>query len=175
MFFWGQDVLHPSGNLLVANGFQRLPTLGSKGTSRYRREWQGGHIELYGSCAGWYGEGRGFSFIRPMRRCLVWLSSEETPVPGAWRKDLISRPLDRNELYELSAPFLDWMLCYEKEIRARFGEAYRAANYRQYDKVPKARVWIKPENAIQWFRCFRYEPDQLVRPHKLVAVASGPF
>ncbi|MGC6467726.1 MAG: hypothetical protein ACON5N_19260 [Akkermansiaceae bacterium] len=60
MFFWGQDVVRPERNLLVEQGFSRSPSRGLKGTSCYRREWQGGHVELYGSCAGWYGEERGF-------------------------------------------------------------------------------------------------------------------
>ena len=68
MYFWGQDVRRPEGNFLVEQGFARSPTTGLKGTSCYRRDWQGGHIELYGSCAGWYGKSNGFTFIRPWQR-----------------------------------------------------------------------------------------------------------
>ena len=169
MFFWGQDVVRPSGNFLVEQGFERSPSLGAKGTSRYRLPWQGGHIELYGSCAGWYGEGEdaGFTFLRNQRRCAIWLSGSETPVPGAWQLDLIRRGASRGELYHSSLVFIDWLIAYEEAVLARFGKGYRDENYKKYEKVPKAKAWLRPEAALAWFRCFRETPDELVRPKKL--------
>ena len=82
MYFWGLDVIHPEGNFLIEQGFDRSPSKGIKGTSCYRCSWQNGYIELYGSCAGWYGCGNGFAFIRPKRRCFIWLSDAMTPIPG---------------------------------------------------------------------------------------------
>jgi len=152
MFFWGQDVSRPDGNFLVEQGFERSPSLGIKGTSRYRLPWQEGHIELYGSCAGWYGEDSGFSFIRPRHRCVIWLSGSETPIPGA--------------LYQASLPFLDWLIAYEHGVLDCFGKDYREKNYRKYAKVPKAKEWLKPAAALSWFQCFRESPELLVRPKK---------
>lgn len=166
MFFWGQDVVRPEGNLLVEQGFSRSPSRGLKGTSCYRREWQGGHVELYGSCAGWYGEERGFAFIRPRKQCVVWKSAEDTPVPGSWRLDLIDRSASREQVYQASLPFLDWLISYEVEVLSRFGADYRMENYRRYKKVPKARLWIEPAGALEWFRGFRDAPEHLVRPKK---------
>ena len=91
MFFWGRDVIHPEGNFLVEEGFERSQSKGMEGTSCYRRPWQNGHIELYGSCAGWYGHGNGFTFIRPRKKCVIWLSEEVTPIPGAWQDELIHK------------------------------------------------------------------------------------
>jgi len=168
MFFWGQDVLRPEGNFLVEQGFERLPSTGLKGTSCYHRDWQGGSIELYGACAGWYGADGGFSFIRPKRRCVVWSGGEETPVPGKWQEQWIDKRASRAELYAASFPFLDWLITYEEEVIARFGVEYREFNYANYRKVPKAKAWIEPALARQWFQCFRETPEKLVRPKKLV-------
>lgn len=164
MFFWGQDVLQPEGNFLVAQGFQRSPSTGIKGTSCYRRKWQGGEIELYGSCAGWYGSEGGFAFMRPQRRCVVWLSGEETPIPGEWSPDHLDTRASREKLYQASLPFLDWLIDYEHAVLAQFGAGYRERNYRKYKKVPKARAWLEPHEALRWFRTFRERPLLIERP-----------
>jgi len=164
MFFWGQDVLQLEGNFLIEQGFERGPSTGLNGTSCYRRDWQNGHVELYGACAGWYGRDRGFTFIRPHRRCSIWLSGEETPIPGAWQTDFIDKTATNDELYLAALPFLDWLISYESAVLARFGRAYREANYRKYQKVPKRKAWVEPSVALRWFQCFRETPDQLVRP-----------
>ncbi len=166
MFFWGQDVCRPEGNFLVTQGFERSASLGAKGTSRYRLPWQKGHIELYGSCAGWYGPEVGFTFIRPRRRCAIWLSGTETPIPGAWQRKLIEQGTKSRELHLASRPFLDWMIAYEHAVLTRFGHSYREANYERYRKVPKAKTWLRPESALSWLQCFRHHPDQLIRPKK---------
>lgn len=169
MFFWGQDVIHPAGNQLVAQGFERLPSKGLKGTSRYRREWQDGHLELYGSCAGWYGPNGGFAFIRPRKRVVIWTSGDTTPTPGLWQPEFIKTGIHKTELHAASLPFLDWLLSYEKNILTQFGPAYREENYHQYQKVPKATSWISPELALKWFTIFRNHPEQLIRPKSLTS------
>lgn len=168
MYFWGQDVLRPEGNFLVEQGFQRSPSTGIKGTSCYRREWQNGHIELYGSCAGWYGENQGFTFIRPWKRCVIWRSGETTPIPGSWQKELIDSSATKTDLYLASHPFLDWLISYEYAVLAQFGRAYRQHTYWKYSKVPKAKAWIDPARALQWFQCYREKPEELIRPKKLL-------
>ena len=167
MYFWGQDVIRPEGNFLIDQGFKRSPSTGLKGTSCYRREWQQGHVELYGSCAGWYGENGGFSFIRPWKRCAVWRSGQTTPIPGSWQKEFIDRSATKDDLYQASLPFLDWLISYEYAVLARFGRAHRQQAYWKYDKVPKAKVWLEPSSALRWFQCYREHPEQLVRPKKL--------
>lgn len=166
MYFWGHDVLRPEGNFFLQQGFQKSPSKGLKGTSCYRKAWQNGHIELYGSCAGWYGADSSFAFIRPKRRCMVWLSAQETPLPGAWQEELMKKKAGKNELYYASLPFLDWLLAYEHSVLAHFGAAYRVQNYTEYKKVPKAKAWIKPDKALRWFKCFLETPEQLVRPRQ---------
>lgn len=169
MYFWGQDVRRPEGNFLVEQGFARSPTTGLKGTSCYRRDWQGGHIELYGSCAGWYGKSNGFTFIRPWQRCLIWRSGESTPIPGSWDKTLMELSATKNEIYQASLPFLDWLISYEYAVLAEFGRAYRQRNYWEYRKKTKSKAWVEPATALRWFQCYREHPEQLMRPKKLLS------
>ena len=72
--------------------------------------------------------------------------------------------MPRDQLYRSSLVFLDWLLFYEKAVLGRFGKGYREENYKDYSKVPKAKAWLEPEAALNWFKCFRESPDQLERP-----------
>lgn len=163
MFFWGQDVLRPTGNFLKEQGFNRSQSKGSKGTSCYCLDWQNGHVELYGACAGWYGQDGGFTFIRPRRRCYLWTSAEETPTPGAWQKGSL-KSATSSELYTTALPFLNWLIAYEQAVLKRFGRSYRSENFRKYRRVPKAQQWVEPSAALQWFQCLRDSPSELQRP-----------
>ncbi|MBK1834858.1 hypothetical protein [Roseibacillus ishigakijimensis] len=173
MYFWGQDVLRPEGNFLVAQGFARSPSTGLPGTSCYRRAWQGGHIELYGSCAGWYGARGGFTFIRPWKRCARWKDGATTPIPGSWQRELIDFTTSGADLYAASLPFLDWLISHEFAVLSRFGRAYRQNTYWKYSKIPKAKAWLPPQAALQWFQAYREQPDQLPRPKQLLIASHG--
>lgn len=130
MFFWGQDILRPTGNFLIEQGFSRIATEASKVTSCYRLDWQNGHIELYGACAGWYGPDQGFTYIRPRRRCYIWNSREETPAPDHWEKDYLQLG-STSELQANALPFLDWLITYEQAVLGRFGHSYRQELFRK--------------------------------------------
>ena len=171
MYFWGQDVTHSQGNLFLSRGFERKPSTGIKGTSCYTCEWQGGCIELYGSCAGWYGVQGGYCFIRPWRRSVIWNSKDSTPIPGHWQKEQIQKKPDRSAIYKASLPFFDWLISYEEFVEETFGKSYRQSNYESYRKVPKARAWMAPEQSLAWFKEYRERPESLVRPKKWVANA----
>ncbi|MEM7700249.1 MAG: hypothetical protein AAF236_17790, partial [Verrucomicrobiota bacterium] len=91
MYFWGRDVIHPRGNLLCENGFERRKSEGLEGTSCYRLELgDGSFIELHGACAGYYdpsfSEGRSFLYIRNRKRCFLY-SGEKPPAPGTYESD----------------------------------------------------------------------------------------
>ena len=172
MFYWGQDIIHQDSNLLLDEGFQRDSSRargGLKGSSCYRKAWQGGRLELYGSCAGWYGEHGGFTFIRPQRRCVIWKSATETPIPGIWQPNCIATNTAREELYYASHPLLDWLISYEHTILNRYGHEYRLETYKRYQKVPKAKAWIEPSTALEWFQCFRHTPELLDTPKRFAA------
>jgi hypothetical protein len=114
MFFWGRDVVHKKGNLLVSYGFVKRPSQGLQGTSCYSLPWQGGQIELHGSYAGWFGNDEGFLFIRPRGRCVRWLCGDP-PIPGKWPSDLYATRAD-DAMIAVSFPFLDWWLDYENAL-----------------------------------------------------------
>lgn len=171
MFFWGLDVTLPTGNFLKEQGFQRTPSTGLKGTSCYRLPWRSGHIELYGACAGWYGGDGGFTFLRPERRCYVWTTGSETPIPGDVQKEFLS-PVKGQQLYRAALPFIEWLVSYEKSVRLRFGEVHRLESFRRYRKVPKAKQWVEPQAALEWFKSLCDSPQQVRRPHQLVGASS---
>jgi hypothetical protein len=161
MFYWGRDVMHPSGNLLVAQGFAKRKSGGLQGTSCYRFDWQGGCIELHGACAGWYGPDGGFVFVRPHGKCHAWLGTEP-PVPGHWLDDRLSE-LGAPALYENCLPFLDWWLHSESWIGDLLGASYRIGCHRQFKKLPGSKPWLPPEAATEWLARFRENPSGLDR------------
>lgn len=171
MFFWGRDVLHPQGNLLVSAGLEKTRSRGLQGTSCYGTDWRGGRIELHGACAGWYAPGGGVAFIRTLDRCVGWLPSAP-PVPGAWPREHIE-PLEPALLRERSLPFLDWWIAYEEEILRVHGPDYRDRCFREFKALPGSKPWLPPTEALRWLRAFREHPAALVRA-KHFAVRSAP-
>jgi|TARA_B100000073_G_C23490069_1_gene475231 hypothetical protein len=89
-----------------------------------------------------------------------------TPIPGNWQDHLIDKSATCEELYLASRPFLDWLISYEEAVIKRFGGDYRMQNYKDYQRVPMAKSWIEPVDALGWFRCFRERPDKLERARK---------
>lgn len=167
MFFWGRDVIHSGGNIFLRSGFQKRPSDGLQGTSCYSLPWQGGHIELHGSHAGWFGQGEGFLFVRPLRRCVRWLD-EAPPIPGTWPRERYQSTAD-DALYELAVPFLDWWLDHERTVGRLAGVPYRQECYRMFKKLPKTRTWLSPQQAAQWISALRYEPQTLPRASRYAA------
>lgn len=119
MFFWGRDVIHPRGNLLCENGFEKRKSEGLEGTSCYRKHLEeGGFIELHGACAGFYDPENsaktGFLYIRNRSRCFLF-SADEPPAPGFYSPDTLGYG-PALDLYNASLRFLDWWLEYENWI-----------------------------------------------------------
>jgi hypothetical protein len=170
MYFWGCDVVHLSGNLLLSSGFSKRASTGLQGTSCYSLPCQGGIIELHGSHAGWFGEGEGFLFIRPLGRCVRWLDGQ-APVPGNWPTHRFDSHAD-DAMHAAAAPFLDWWLDHESALTDRFGHAYRAACHRQFKKLPKSRSWLAPAAACRWVSGLRIDPRSLPRARKFTSIPS---
>jgi hypothetical protein len=161
MYFWGRDVVHPGGNLLLSHGLSRRASTGLQGTSCYSMPWQGGKIELHGSYAGWFGNGQGFLFIRPLGRCVRWLDGCP-PVPGKWPPHRFdARPDDA--MHTAAVPFLGWWLDYEAAVAERLGTAYRDDCFRKFKKLPKTRAWLPPATATRWISQLAENPASLAR------------
>jgi hypothetical protein len=167
MYFWGRDVIHPSGNLLVAHGFERRKSEGLEGTSCYRKDLAEGYIELHGACAGWYpdepGE-PGFLYIRTRRRCYLY-EGEEPPAPGFYSDDLL-RSTPGPDLVERSQRFLAWWLGYEAWIATVTGPAYRGACHRAFKKLPKSTPWLPPAEGMRWLKQYAEDPTRAGRARR---------
>jgi hypothetical protein len=163
MGFWGCDARPPRGNQLVAAGFQRLekdPAL-TEGSSRYRKPWQGGTIELHSFCAGWYSpSGEGVVFIRHRHR-LFSCAPGEPIEPGRHTHRVEGKSNDL--LLDLARPFLAWMLDHERWIHHHHAPAYRAASWRHIQGLPGTRPWLEPQAATTWFAHLLKNPDTTPR------------
>jgi len=156
MVFWGRDVVHPAGNLLLAQGFSKAQSAGLQGTSCYGLPWQGGRIELHGACAGWYAADGGFVFIRPHGKCFLWRGGD-SPVPGEWPALM----LEASDVHQLAArcrPFLEWWLHSERWIVETHGASYRDACHLHVKRLPKGRPWLPPAAAVKWVAAFLDDP-----------------
>lgn len=159
MLFWGKDVSHLAGNLMIRSGFAKLASSGLQGTSYYSLPWRHGIIELHGSHAGWFGRGGGFLFVRPLQRCVRWLT-ETPPVPGSWPRECHDSSADEN-MHAMAVPFLDWWLEHERTVARLAGDRYR-----QFKKLPKTRAWLAPEEVLSWIIALRNAPDTLSRANR---------
>lgn len=172
MYFWGRDVVHPSGNLLVRHGFERRKSQGLDGTSCYRLQLTEGLIELHGACAGWYpgaSGAPGFLYIRNRRRCYLY-EGKEPPAPGFYSDDLL-RSNPGADLVGRSQRFLDWWLNYEIWVSGVTGASYRNSCYRTFAKLPRSGPWLPPDAGLDWLRHYHRDPGQVGRPLK----KSGAF
>ncbi len=161
MYFWGRDVSHPSGNLLIANGLEKRRSAGLQGSSCYSMSWQGGRIELHGACVGWYADSGGFVFIRPLDRCYHW-SGGQPPVPGRWESERLKR-LHPGQAHKRARPFLDWWIHYEEDVQRAQGGAYRERCFRSYRRLPRSRSALPPVDAMKWLGIYRGDPTATPR------------
>ena len=166
MGFWGCDARHPAGNQLAAAGFQRLakdPAL-TEGSSRYRKPWQGGTIELHSFCAGWYPpSGEGVVFIRHRQR--LYSCAPGDPIePGRYANRVEGKSNDL--LLGLARPFIAWMLDHERWILRHHGPAYRTACWHHVAQLPGTRPWLEPHAATAWLERLLANPDTTPRARR---------
>ena len=166
MVFWGRDVMHERGNLLIAQGFAKAKSAGLQNSSCYRLPWEGGWVELHGACAGWFPEngGEGFLFIRPAGRCHVWRGGS-APVPGEWPAALLDGTA-HGRVLEVAVPFLDWWLQSEGWIEELLGISYREACHRHLKRLPKGSPWLPPVAAMNWVRMLRSGGEAVPRARR---------
>jgi len=179
MYFWGRDVIHPHGNLLCENGFDRRESPGIKGTSCYRKPLDtGGFIELHGACAGYYdptSETKAdFLYIRNKKHCFLYTGGEP-PAPGTYTADTLPNG-PALDLYYTSLQFLDWWLDYEKWIVAETSASWRDQCYAAFAKLPASRLILPPKEAILWLNRYRHDPTRIVRVSEWTRSAKqNPF
>jgi hypothetical protein len=148
MVFWGHDVRHADGNLLVKFGLERTKSPGLTGTSCYTQPWEGGHIELHGAVASWtppLGE-TGSIFCRDLGSIALW-QRPLAPIPGRERGDSGS-PEERWHAFQ---PLLRWVLAYEEWISLTYGEPWRQSCWRNLKRLPTGKPWLPPTLALKWW------------------------
>ena len=166
MYFLGKDVLHPQGNQLKDFGFSRAPSQGLKGTSCYTLETPQGVIELYGSCAAFYGAHDHIVFIRKKERFYHWLPQERL-IAGQWEQtDLKSPP--PHQMAKSLIPMLEWWAEYEQWIGQRFDPSYRQACWRDWKKVKSKPPWLSPCQVRPWIRQFIDKQQDAKRPQQFL-------
>ena len=166
MFFWGCDVQHAAGNLLVRAGMERIARKEAhgEGSSRYRMPWLNGWVEIHSFCAGWYpGDSTqsGAIFIRKdgrLRAC----SGGEPLMPGRYEPNRLLQE-SPDMLLEIIPPFISWILHHEQEIRRLAGSDYRARCWEAYRTNTGAMPWLQPGEAETWFTSLMKAPERTRR------------
>ena len=148
MVFWGHDVRHPNGNVLVRYGLVRRPSPGLQGTSCYSAEWEDGLIELHGTVASWTApSGKcGCVFCRDRKLITLW-TSDQPPVPG--RHEAPAAPPSRR--WEAFQPLLRWLVGYEEWIASQHPPGWREGIWKSIKRIPKAKPWLPPTSAVRWW------------------------
>jgi len=162
MYFLGKDVIHPKGNHLTTYGFKKSPSTGLKGTSCYTGEFNGGVIELYGSCAAYYSDSSNMVFLRKRCRFYQWLSDHKL-VAGQWTPDDLKIKTPDSTLSSL-IPLLQWWTAYEEWIIENLGIEYRDQCFTEWSKIKGQTPWLRPTEAKEWVQQFIEERASHVRP-----------
>lgn len=173
MVFWGMDAGVPGGNLLLVSGLERIARseVGGEGSSRYRARWQGGVIELHSFCAGWYpADGEGVLFVRNRER-LHSCPRGRAITPGDYRSAIGAAP---DEILPLVRPLVEWVLEYERAVRATTAPGYRELGWSQVVAQMGVRPWLAPDKAIHWMEQFVADPNSAPRARELARRARRP-
>jgi hypothetical protein len=149
MVFWGHDVRHPAGNVLVRYGMVRSASSGLQGTSCYSAPWEEGTVELHGAIASWTPPrgGGGVTFCRDHRRIALWQGSA-APIPG--REYGIAGSAEAR--WSAFQPLLRWLVGYEQWIEQSHGPAWRAGCWRALKRLPRGKPWLPPPLALKWWQ-----------------------
>lgn len=136
MWFFGCDIRHPAGNLLLAHGFtrDRAPADVPGGTSRYTRRTReapgGAHLVLWGWGALWLSDAGDALAVRRHVTMPKWLVTAPD-VAQMWRYqtlDLLlerAAPADTPTARQRLAEFAAWVVGYEQWVRAETPATWR--------------------------------------------------
>ncbi|MFV0444258.1 MAG: hypothetical protein ACK5Q5_11875 [Planctomycetaceae bacterium] len=132
LWFWGRDIVHPAGNLLLEYGFTRHRPPGGRrdGSTCYRLDVDGRHIALWGFGA-FYGERRlGGLYVNRHRFMPRWGMVESLALGVHSPDDLPSLDRPRSlkhwkQAHRLCRRLMVWMADYETWIRRRLGSEFR--------------------------------------------------
>jgi hypothetical protein len=130
MWFFGCDIRHPGGNLLLAKGFvrDRPPAEISSGTSRYAGHTPEGRLVLWGWGVLWMAPGAPAGLLRrhgsgPRLLCAPPDTSSLWEYKQA---DALPTRESAAESLRVVASFARWVVRWESAVRTSCGDAWRA-------------------------------------------------
>ncbi len=175
MYFWGCDVGHKQGNLLVKYGMMRIARAErhGEGSSRYRMPWLGGTFEVHSFCAGWYPSDeseKGALFVRG-KECLYECRGSAPLTPGRYELDRYACA-NRDEMLSLCVPILAWVANYERWIAANTEVGYRERCWEALGELRHGKPWLPPQVASEWLASFLKDSEATPRA-KSVLRSSG--
>ena len=137
MWFFGCDIRHPQGNLLLAHGFtrDRAPADVPGGTSRYARctrpSPDGARLVLWGWGALWISDDGDALAVRRHATMPKWLVSAPD-VTCMWRYQELDLLLERAPAFDTPlaprrlADFANWVVTYERWVRQTTASDWRS-------------------------------------------------
>jgi len=152
LWCWGQDIKHPSGNLLERHGFERVePPEGHGCSSLYRLRLSMGSRVILRGFGVFYGEdGAAGVFVGRHHFDPRFTPCADLVMPPWWPGDLptLRSPKDGEvrAWLHLSGTLLRWIRVYESWIVRSMGPSYRAATLERWRARGRA---VVPADRIQ--------------------------
>ncbi|MEW4490176.1 hypothetical protein AB1L42_18980 [Thalassoglobus sp. JC818] len=168
---WGQDVLHPQGNVLVKMGFERIPPPPDRGdcSSVYSLAVNSSQrIVVRGFGLFWGDDDKGGLLLLRDRFEARYSNFSRLPRPCWSRQDIpdTARPTfeQRPDCIGLLVDLIDWIRNYELMVLRDYGLEYRQRVLKTW-KDGKRHVLPTEEVAPAWQRCKRLianQPDRFL-------------
>lgn len=140
-WFFGQDIRHESGNLLIRFGFERFGVPSEKsGSNNYRfRSTDDTEINLWGWGV-FFGNEKGGILIKRYDFCprLLKVGKLYFPVFKSENLPLNRMPRENLEIRtarKITAQFIEWVLEYETWIEGECGKYWRRKNLREWERA----------------------------------------
>ena len=167
-WYWGRDIVHPEGNLLLEAGFlKRRPPAGEVGSSCYTLSFpDGGSLLLWGFGLLYGTLSKGSVYLNRYQFRPAWLPSEKVREP-IWKPTAIppaQTPPSPCIPVDLTVAAIRRIADYEEWVLARCGLEYRRAVLRQW-KRPYKRV--PPQAVPQAWRALADAIDGQPRPETM--------
>lgn len=172
MYFWGWDVLHPEGNLLIAAGCRSFHRADCPHAVRcYRLETPAAVVTLHstGVSLRTAGGSPGVVYLRPTHR-LYHVPEDTVPLPYGKGVLRSMRRLRPNEFSPALTALLAFVRAYERWAAHRWHPESRLAAWReQKSSASKGVRWLKPKDSLRWLdACLAAreaaEPNQYTAP-----------
>lgn len=159
-WFFGRDIWHESGNLLIRRGFERCAVSENQtGSNCYRlRREEPFEINLWGWGIFFGNQSLGGIFIKRFDFRPRFFADGKLNAPVFKCEQLPPNRLPRKDFeikatQHLTVDFIRWIVRYEEWIEATCGKSWRRKNLREWDKsvFPARRIkqnWRELQNKI---------------------------